>query len=474
MRKAVKWLLEHAAAALLLDPGLGKTAITLAAITILREEGVLDRALVIAPLRVCHQVWPKEAAKWDDFHGLRVHVLHGKGRTEEALKRRDVDVFVINPEGLDWLLELGCKRFAMLDPDTLVVDESHKFKNARGIRYKALEKYLPKFRRRWILTGSPAPNGLLDLFGQVYIMDLGRSLGAYITHFRNNYFDATGYGGFQWKIRPGAAERIYAKLRDYALRLDADDVMELPPVIPVKLVVELPPKARRAYDEMETQLFALLDEGTKVTATNAAVASGKCRQIAGGALFKNEEGVKVRRAVKADTYVEIHDAKIEALKEFLAERNGKPTIVLYQFRHELHRLLKALGKDTPYIGGGVSAKRSAEIEDLWNAGELPVLLGQPESISHGLNLQESGDALCWFSLTWDWAVFDQMIRRLRRQGQKAKHITNAVIIAEDTIDEVMYAVLQGKRSVERRLLDALNDYRRNKREVKRNERKRTV
>ena len=279
---AIKFLLERACAALFLDPGLGKTSITLGAVKILLAEKLIRRVLVVAPLRVCYSVWPKEVKKWEDFQNIRVAVLHGKDK--ERNLRSEAEVYVINPEGLAWLMTDG--RFKLLGADVLVIDESSKFKHTNTARFKTLRPVLSKFSRRYILTGTPCPNGLLDLFGQVYILDLGKSFGPFITHYRTEFFEPTGFGGFTWVPKHGTEERIQKLLKPLALRLSAKDYLELPELIPVKVEIELPPDARKIYDQLETELITLVD-GQVVTALSVAAANTKCRQVANGGLYKN-------------------------------------------------------------------------------------------------------------------------------------------------------------------------------------------
>jgi SNF2 family DNA or RNA helicase len=458
MKRAVKWLVEHAAAGLFLDPGLGKTSITLAAITMLKEAGVLDRVLVVAPLRVCYLVWPAEMEKWNDFSHLRCAVLHGKDKTEAMLRRRDVDVFLINPEGLEWLLTKS--RWKALGVDTLVLDESSKFKNSKTQRFKKLKPYLTRFRRRWILTGTPASNGLLDLFGQVYVMDTGRALGRFITHYRNKFFDRTGFGGFSWRVREGAEEEIYAALRPYVLRLSAEEYLTLPALTTINIKVQLPEKARRVYDEMEADLFSIVSGDRTLRAPNVASSVNKCRQIANGfAYWTDDTDPDDTRKRKMES-VDIHDAKIEAVRELVDERNGKPTIVVYEFAEDLRRLRKEFGKDVPTLSGNM--RQVAEVERAWNAGELPLLFLQPQSAGHGLNLQKAGDTMIWLSPIWDFELYDQTIKRIHRQGTKHQAIFVYHVVATDTVDEAVVVALKRKRNVQNRLFDALSTYRRSK------------
>lgn len=444
----MKFLLTHGAAALFLDPGLGKTSIVLFALRYLFNAGTARRALVVAPLRVCWLVWPKEVQKWAQLSGLRVEVLHGP-KKQEALER-DADIYLINPEGLDWLAKED--RFKKLGADTLVVDESRKFKNHRSQRFKALSKWLPSFQRRWILTGSPATNGLMDLFGQVYILDMGRALGRYVTKFRSEFFDQFG---FDYKIKPDGEARINKALKPLALRLSAEDYLDLPELIFQDIWVDLPPDARRLYTEMETLMFAELTEGGEsFAAVNSGVASMKCRQIISGALYR--EG---HAAHKGEEYVTIHDAKVEALNDLVEELEGQPILIAYEFRHDLHRLQKLFGKDVPVIGAGTSTKRTAEIERAWNAGELPILLGHPASMGHGLNLQGSGKHVGWFGVTWDLDLYEQFIRRVYRQGNKHGTVYVHRIVARNTLDLAVLRALSAKDRTQQAFLSALNTYR---------------
>ena len=469
-KKAVKFLLEHAASALFLDPGLGKTSITLAAIKMLKQKKVLDKVLLIAPLRVCYSVWPKEVEKWQDFHGLKVQVLHGS-KKDEALKA-DADVYVINPEGLEWLLQVkktktatgktkvdvDLRRWKALGFDTLVVDELSKFKHTNTNRFKALKLVLGTFRRRWGLTGSPASNGLLDLFGQCFVLDQGRTLGPYISHYRMKYF-VPSHDGFSWNIREGAEDEIYERLAPLALRMAADDYLDMPTLIENNIRVDLPSDVMQVYDRLENDLIAKLDNKL-VVASNAAAASMKCRQVANGGIYLDPEVEALVKLPKSKReWANLHTEKVDALAELIEELQGSPLLVAYDFEHVLDRLRERLGKDIPYIGGGVTAKRSAELEKAWNAGQLPVLFGHPQAMAHGLNLQEMGHHVCWHSLTWDYELYDQFIRRVLRQGNKSKKVFVHHIIARGTVDEVVLAAVKSKRRGQNALFDALKKLR---------------
>jgi SNF2 family DNA or RNA helicase len=453
-----------------LDPGLGKTSITLAAIKLLKQKQVLDKVLLIAPLRVCYSVWPKEVDKWTDFGGIKVAVLHGP-KKDEALKS-EADVYVINPEGLDWLLQVkktktatgktkvdvDLRRFKALGFDTLVVDELSKFKHTNTNRFKALKLVLNTFRRRWGLTGSPASNGLLDLFGQCFVLDQGRTLGPYISHYRMKYF-VPSHDGFSWNIREGAEQEIYDRIRPLALRMAADDYLDMPTLIENNIRVDLPDSVMRVYDQLEEDLIAKLDSKV-IVASTAAAASMKCRQVANGGIYLDPEVQALVKLPKSKReWVNLHTEKVDALADLIEELQGSPLLVAYDFEHDLDRLREKLGQDVPYIGGGVSAKRSAELEALWNAGKLPVLLGHPQAMAHGLNLQEMGNHVCWHSLTWDYELYDQFIRRVLRQGNKSKKVFCHHIMAKGTIDEAVLAAVKSKRKGQNALFDALKNLR---------------
>lgn len=459
-KKAVKFLLEHGAAALFLDPGLGKTSITLAAFSFLKKRKVAGKMLVIAPLRVCHQVWPAEASEWSDFKHLKVVVLHGPNK--EELLGEEADVYCVNPEGLEWLIYGGNKnrrfdqrRWRKLGFDTLVIDELTKFKHSKGVRFKALRNVLGTFSRRWGLTGTPAANGLLDLFGQCYVLDLGNALGQYITHYRMKYFFNPDGQGWKWIPQAGAPELIYERLKPLALRMSAADYLELPELNDVFVSLELPTKARKLYDQLEEDLIAKMDDGL-VVAANAAAASSKLRQIANGGLYVDDDVAAIIGGKQRST-LDIHAVKTEWLLELIDELQGAPLIIAYEFKHDLQRLQRALGDSLPYIGGGVSNTRASEIIRAWNSGDIPYMALHPASAGHGLNLQGGGCAhLAHYSLTWDFDQYEQLVRRIWRQGTKAKRIFRYHAVMKDTVDEAMRWALKNKAKGQAALFEALS------------------
>jgi SNF2 family DNA or RNA helicase len=440
--RAIKFGVSRPNAGLLLTPGLGKTSISLAVFKLLKKQGFINRLLVLAPLRAVYSVWPKEVEKWDEFKGLSVGILHGPNKGDTL--RKNHDVYVMNYEGLSWLTD----NISDLKADMLVVDESSKMKETRTLRFKLLKPLLPRFKRRYILTGSPIGNSLLDLFGQMYVMDMGKALGTRFTHFREEFFFSTGYMGHDWVLKPKAEQAIYRRVAPSVLRMDAKDYLDLPPLIVKDVEITLPDKAMRIYKQMEKQLRIDFEAGT-VTAANAAVASMKCRQLANGGIYTDLE----------HNWNDVHAEKAEAVGDIVEELSGQPAFIAYDFLHDLQRLKKVLGEDTPHIGGGVTTKRGKEIEEAWNRGELPYLLGQPQSVAHALNLQGGveGGAVIMHSLPWSSDLYNQFIQRVWRQGQKKTVVVHR-LIARGTVDEVIIKALERKDKTQNDFFSALKEY----------------
>lgn len=467
MKRAMQFIIQHPACGLFLDPGLRKTSITLGSFRLLRAQGMVRRMLVVAPVRVAYNVWPSEVDKWKQFQDLKIVVLHGDNKSDAILEDESVDIFVINPEGLDWLLGVkkgkailpNKERFKKLDCQMFVLDESSKFKNTQTKRFKVLRPFLPKFQRRVILTGSPRPKNYLDLFGQVYIMDLGRALGEYITHYRNKYFNPSGFGGYTWELKEGADKLIQKAIKPYVIRLEAEDYIDMPKLVELDIEVDLSPEARAMYEDMEDELITILEGGEALTAPTASAARGKCAQIAGGAVYRNKEGLEVRGHLD---YIDLDTAKLAALEEFLDERQGQPTIVFYWYQHELDRIKKFLGKkygDLTSISE-VSLKKGKDIEDSWNRNEIQVLPAQPASVGHGLNMQEgNANHVIWYTLPDDFDIYDQAIRRLRRSGNTSSHVFSHRLIARRTVDVAKKKLLSKKGAGQKEFLDAMKSYR---------------
>lgn len=465
-KRGVEWLVSHGGAGLFADPGTGKTGITLFAFAVLKRLKIARRALVVAPLRVAYEVWPAEPAEWigsewDEVKDLKIVVLHGPKKDE--LAKQDADIYVINFDGLKWLFEGGAyNRFNAMGIDTLVVDESSKVKNTRTKRFKFFKPILGKFARRWILTGSPNPNGYMDLFGQIYIIDLGRSLGRFITHYRMQYFTALDRMGWQWALKSGAEALIQQAVAPYIFRLDAEDYLKLPQIIPNTVRIELPVAARKIYDDLEEQMFAELEDGKVITAANTGAAYTKCAQVANGGLYHMQEGKFEGEVNKRRTWVNLHSEKVDAVEELVEELNGAPCMVVYDFEHDLARLQERF-KHAEHIGGDVGAKESKRIIAAWNNDEISILLVQPQTVSHGLNMQYgSAQHIIWHSLTYDFEVYDQLIKRIRRQGSRHKRVFIHHIVATGTVDEPKLRALRQKDKTQRGFLAAMKEYAREK------------
>lgn len=440
------------------------------AFKVLRKKGLVKKMLVVAPLKPCWLVWPAEAEKWSDFQ-YKVVVLHGPDKEKKL--EEDADVYVVNFDGLAWLLGVtttktptGKRRVATnparlkkLGVDLLVVDELSKVKHQGSNRHKALKQCLHLFPRRWGLTGSPAANGLMGLFGQCYVLDMGKALGQFVTHYRAKYFEQDPKEPLVWRLKAGGADQIYERLKPLVLRLAAKDV---PGVKDNVLKVELPPDVRELYDTLEEDLIAVMDD-KKFTAATAAVASMKCRQIAAGGLYLQDDLLqlltKTQLQRKKRDWVLLHDEKTDVLEDLVDELQGQPLLVAYDFHHDLARIRARLG-DVPNIGSGTSGKELKAIEDKWNRGELPVLLGHPMSMGHGLNLQGSGcKHVCFYSVPWDFELYDQFIRRVRRRGATVDSVTAHHIVAKDTVDQNIMWALRRKDRTQQALFDALQNMR---------------
>jgi len=449
----------NSGSALFLDPGMGKTAIALAAFCVLQHHGRVGSMLVIAPIRPMYLTWPAEIKKWDQFAGLRVSIVHGTPAQRLKAMEAPADVYLINPEMIDWLADRvdnnrrGLEVFAT-KPNMLVVDESTRFKNGQSKRFKALAGLLPLFAFRTILTGTPSPQSIEDLFAQMKIVDGGQRLGKFVSHFRKNFMDGTeirvggGRTVTKWVARPGSMKMVAGLIGDVAMRLQAEDYLTMPKITYNVIPVQLPAAARKVYDSLSDDLVAKTGAGATLTAATAAAAVMKLRQITNGWAYNEDGSVKV------------HDAKVEALAALVEEQNGSPLLVAVAFLHEVDAIRAAL-KDilpantpVPYLGGGVSRANADAIVTLWNKGDFPVLLAHPTSVAHGLNLQAGGHAVCWFGLTWSLEEHIQFNARVYRQGQD-KPVVVHYLTAKDTVDEDIAKALTTKADVQSAILNRL-------------------
>ena len=428
-------------AALWLDPGYGKTAIVLHAFKALKDAGLVETMVVCAPLRVAQTVWEQEIHEWSSLNGLTACVLHGP-KKEKRLERRDVDIWVLNYEGIPWFMKM-VKAGKVKPIDVVCLDEVRRMKNSQGKRFKAARPLTALAKYKWGLTGTPASNGLMDLFGQFLILDEGAALGRYITKYRMNYFEQ-GFDGFTWIPRPGAQEVIEDRIKHYVYR--ADGFLDLPEFVNDVRRVVLPDKARKKYVELRKNLIAEFEErGEKITAANAAVLYGKLKQMAGGSVY-DENGEVIK----------LHEAKKEALEELLEELGDEQILIAYEYNHELAQLRELLGDDLPYLGSGVNEKTALSHVDRWNAGEIKILAAHPASAGHGLNLQKGGaHHILWWGPTVDLDHYIQFNRRLLRQGNKASHVVVHTFVAAGTVDESVIVSRTEKDGLQSGLLGAL-------------------
>lgn len=440
--RGVNFLLEHRAAALFLDPGMGKTSITLRALLEAKRAGC-RKTLVVAPLRVIYDSWPGEAAKWDDFKSLRVENYHKRNPKEMIVS--DADIILVNYDYLRKMFADCPKKQTLAEfyqLGGLVIDELTAFKSTKSARFRGLRPHLPGFLFRWGLTGTPVINRLEDVFGQVYVLDMGETFGRFVTHFRNEYFTPVGYGGYKLRIQsPAKQDELLAKLGKISMSMRAEDYLDMPPFIENRLSVELPPPAMRTYKEMERDFITWLKDET-ITAAGKAVALNKCRQMASGCVYDGGHASH-----------DIHQAKLDALRELVEELNGNPLLVFVAFEHEVLRLKEAF-PEAECIYGGVSAQKAQDVVAKWAFGEMPLLIAHPMTAGRGLNLQGGGHHLCWYTLPWDAEVYDQANRRLYRQGQD-KPVMCHHIMARGTVDNYVKRLLQDKRRTQDEVFEYL-------------------
>lgn len=432
---AADFIMAHPISALLLDMGLGKTSITLTAINdLLFDSFEVHKVLVVAPLRVARDTWSAEIEKWEHLRELRYSIAVGTEQERLAALCKQSDIYIINRENIQWLVEESGLPF---DYDMAVIDELSSFKNHQSKRFKAFMKVRPKLKRIVGLTGTPASNGLMDLFAEFKLLDMGERLGRFIGQYRNAYFQPDKRNGmviYSYKPLPDAEQRIYDKISDITISMKATDHLTMPELVSTEYVVQLSDKEREKYDRLKKDLV-LSTEDNEVTAANAASLSNKLSQMANGAVYSDDESI-----------IEIHDQKLDALEDIIESMNGKPLLVAYWFKHDLERIKKRF--DVREI------KSSRDIAD-WNSGKIPVAVIHPASAGHGLNLQQGGAALVWFGLTWSLELYQQTNARLWRQGQTADTVVIQHIIAKGTIDEQIMKALKAKDTTQAALIAAV-------------------
>lgn len=438
--EAVQFLLERPAAGLFLDMGLGKTASALhalEALTRVEEEPIL----VVGPIRVIETVWRQEAAQWPALGRLTFALVRGPEDARLTALRSPADIYLVNPEHLRWTLT----QFKRCPFSVLVIDESSMFKNPGSERFKTLRWTARRFRYRYLMTGTPSANGLLDLWAQMFILDQGERLGSSYTRFKHRFFRQVDKDGYVWKPRKGAKERIYELIQDITLRLERD--LGLPGLVENRVVVPIPDKVRRVYEKVEAEAFAMLDSiGTEISAENALGAMVKCRQVANGVVYADDliEG----RVVKV-----LHREKIKAARE-IVDGTGSPVMLCYGFKHELELLREEFKELDPVV---LNEGKAEDIIARWNCGKIPLLLLHPASGGHGLNMQYGGHTLIWFSLTY-YEQFAQTVARLNRPGQ-TKPVINHLLLVPDSVDHMLLDLLRKREMEQDELFNFLKTYR---------------
>lgn len=437
---AIDYIVTHPVAAVLLDMGLGKTVISLTAIAnLLFDSFVAHRILVVAPLRVARDTWPTEIGKWAHLQHLTFSVAVGTAKERRTALMQRADITIVNRENVSWLIEESGFPF---DYDTVIIDELSSFKNHQSKRFKSLLRVRPKVKRIVGLTGTPSSNGLMDLWAEFRLLDMGQRLGRFIGQYRNTFFKPDRMNGpivYSYKPLPGAEEEIFRRIGDITISMKACGHLKMPELISTTYEVEMSPDEVKQYDVMKQELVLALPEG-EVTAANAAVLTGKLLQMSNGAIYTDEGNT-----------MQIHDRKLDALEDIIEGMNGKPLLVGYWFRHDYERIVRRLteiGVPFERLDSEASIKR-------WNAGQIQVGLAHPASTGHGLNLQDGGNTICWFSPTWSLELYQQMNARLYRQGQKANTVVIIHIVTKGTIDSRVLKALKEKNRIQEALISAV-------------------
>lgn len=426
---------------LFLDMGLGKTAIVLSAVKELKyERFAVRKVLVIAPKKVAEGTWTKEKDKWDHTKCLRISRVLGSEKKRIMALLETADVYIINRENTVWLVDFFKNDWPF---DMVVIDESSSFKSHRAKRFRALSAELPHIKRLVELTGTPSPNGLADLWSQIYLLDGGKRLGERYSGFRARYFDAgPRHNGvvYKYTAKDGAEPAILSAISDICVSMKADDYLQLPDIVMDEIPVVLDPKGAKAYQEMERDMVLQMPEDDEdISVTSAAALSNKLLQLANGAIY--DDGHEIH---------EIHRCKIEALMELIESLQGKSVLLFYNFQHDRTRILKELAKTDLRV----RELKTTQDEDDWNAGGIDILLTHPASSAYGLNLQQGGNHVIWFGLSWNYELYTQANKRLHRQGQKEKVIIHH-LVCEGTRDEDVMEALQRKDDVQRYVMESL-------------------
>lgn len=438
-RYAIEYIKSHPLAAVMLDMGLGKTSITLTAINdLLFDSFEVSKVLIIAPLRVARDTWNAEIQKWDHLKSLTYSVAVGSVKERTEALHRKADIYIVNRENLTWLVD----NFPF-DFDMVVIDELSSFKNHKAKRFKSLMQVRPQVKRVVGLTGTPAGNGLMDLWAEFKVIDMGKRLGRFITHYRDEFFIPDKRNGqviYSYLPKSNAEEEIYRRISDISISMKASEYLKMPELVTSEYMVSLSDSERAAYDKMKKALILSLPDGKVATAANAGALSGKLSQMANGAVYSDNGEV-----------TRIHDRKLDALEDIIESMCGKPLMVAYWFKHDYQRITERLDK----LGIEYMKLDSEESIRRWNEGKLPVALVHPASAGHGLNLQDGGSTMVWFGITWSLELYQQTIARLYRQGQSSKTVVIQHIVCKDTIDERILKALEKKDHSQAALIEAV-------------------
>ena len=444
---AAEFLAQHTRCCLFLDMGLGKTVVTLTHLSNLLADLNILKPLVIAPKRVAEDTWSREAAKWDHLQHLTISRILGDAKTRTAALRQDADIYVINRENVSWLVDTCGAAWPF---DCVVIDELSSFKSAQAKRWRSLRRVIKLCTHVIGLTGTPAPNGYLDLWPELYLVDGGAALGKTLGAYRQNYFWAAAHKGhvvYDWRLKPGSQKKIDEKIKPFCLSMSKEDWLQLPPIIYNDIFVRMTGAERLQYDKVVRDSVLPLYQGkastvaemdSAIIGSTAATTLGKLLQMSNGACYDDNGDV-----------FHLHDHKLQALAEIEEAAQGQPILVFYSYKHDLERLHEAFpsGKDLS----------TSEDISAWNRGEIPMLFAHPASAGHGLNLQEGGHIIVWFGLPWSLELYQQANARLHRQGQEQSVIVHH-ILCEDTVDSKVIAALHTKDATQRQLLEALKGY----------------
>ncbi len=441
-RFCVSFLEEHPQGALFLDCGLGKTVIALTAIWhLLYDSFEVSRVLIIAPLRVARDTWISELSKWEHLSGLHLERVLGSEKERVAALSRRAELYIINRENVEWLVKHYVGR--RLPFDMLVIDELSSFKNPRAKRFAALKRVLGQFSRVVGLTGTPAPNGLEDLWPQIFLLDRGVRLGRTMKSYLDMFFTTpNSWLPYKHELKPGAEEDIYKRIGDICMSMKASDHIQMPERVDNIVELKLSPREEKLYRQMERDMLLPYADGD-ILAVNAATLAGKLLQLANGACYDEYHNVRV-----------IHNRKLDALEDLIEAANGKPVLVMYSYQHDLARIQERFGKYGPDKPDGVRELKTAQDMEDWNAGRIPIAVTQPASTGHGLNLQHGGSTIVWFGLNWSLELYEQANARLWRQGQMDTVVIHHLVV-KGTMDEQVMRAIQEKAADQNALLAAV-------------------